>query len=30
MERSAGLKTSTNKIQVWNGAQFVEKTLQMH
>jgi len=30
MERRTGLKTSTNKTQAWNGAQYVKKTLQMH
>jgi len=30
MERHTGLKTSTNKIQAWNGAQYVKNTLQMH
>ena len=30
MERRTGLKTSTNKIQAWNGAQYVKKTLQRH
>jgi len=30
MERHTGLKTSTNKFQAWNGAQYVKKTLQMH
>ena len=30
MERRTGLKTSTNKIQVRNGAQYVKKTLQRH
>jgi hypothetical protein len=29
-ERPTGLKTSTNKIQAWNGAQYVKKTLQRH
>jgi len=30
MHRHTGLKTSTNKIQAWNGAQHVKKTLQRH
>jgi pyruvate/2-oxoacid:ferredoxin oxidoreductase beta subunit len=30
MERHTGLKTSTNKIQSWNGAQYVKKMLQRH
>jgi len=30
MERRTGLKTSTNKIQAWIGAQYVKKTSQMH
>ena len=30
MERRTGLKTRNNKIQAWNGAQYVKKTLQMH
>jgi len=30
MERRTGSKTSTNKIQAWNGAQYVKKTLQRH
>ena len=30
MERHTGLKSSTDKIQAWTGAQYVEKTLQMH
>jgi hypothetical protein len=30
MERRAGYKTSTNKIQAWNGAQYVKKKWQKH
>jgi len=30
MERHTGLKTNTNKIQAWNGAQDVKNMLQMH
>jgi len=30
MERRTGSITSTNKIQAWNGAQYVKKTLQRH
>jgi hypothetical protein len=30
MERHTGLKTSTNNIQAWNGAQYVKKTSQRH
>ena len=30
MERCTGSKTSTKKIQAWNGAQYVKKALQRH
>jgi len=30
MERRAGYKTSTDKIQAWNEPQYVKKTLQKH
>jgi hypothetical protein len=30
MERRTELNTSTNKIQAWNGAQYVKKALQRH
>jgi len=29
MERRTGLKTNTNKIQTWNGAQYVKKMMQI-
>ena len=29
MERHTGLKTSSNKIQAWNAAQYMKKTLQV-
>jgi len=30
MVRYTGSKTSTNKIETWNEAQYVKKTLQRH